>query len=162
MEPSQSQPLPLLLLYLAVTCASAAAAEGAESRLQYDSCYGCICEAASRCNRSLGCDDGACGLFRITRHYWLDAGAPTLPADARLLNDAFERCATDPFCALRTAHHYMERYRKDCNGNQQVDCHDLALLHFLGPSCEGTMPSAYTDEFDNCRFNALLLGAGDI
>ena len=44
-------------------------------------CLGCICEAASNCNRSLGCDGDVCGLFRITWAYWADAGKPVIAQD---------------------------------------------------------------------------------
>lgn len=41
-------------------------------------CLGCICEAASGCNVTIGCDETVCGPFRITWNYWADAGKPTL------------------------------------------------------------------------------------
>lgn len=41
-------------------------------------CFGCICEAASGCNVTVGCDDSVCGPFRITWGYWADAGKPKL------------------------------------------------------------------------------------
>jgi len=44
-------------------------------------CLGCICEAASNCNRSLGCNGDVCGLFRITWAYWADAGKPVIAQD---------------------------------------------------------------------------------
>ena len=44
-------------------------------------CLGCICEAVSNCNQSLGCQGDVCGVFRITWPYWADAGKPVLPQD---------------------------------------------------------------------------------
>jgi hypothetical protein len=44
-------------------------------------CLGCICEAISNCNRSLGCNGDVCGLFRITWAYWADAGKPVIAQD---------------------------------------------------------------------------------
>jgi hypothetical protein len=44
-------------------------------------CLGCICEAVSNCNRSLGCNGDVCGLFRITWAYWADAGKPVIAQD---------------------------------------------------------------------------------
>ncbi|KAL1117671.1 hypothetical protein AAG570_003986 [Ranatra chinensis] len=44
-------------------------------------CLGCMCEAVSDCNRSLRCQEGVCGLFRITKPYWMDANRPTVPQD---------------------------------------------------------------------------------
>lgn len=43
-----------------------------------DICLGCICEAASGCDRSIKCTGDVCGLFRITWAYWSDSGKPTL------------------------------------------------------------------------------------
>lgn len=49
----------------------------------FDTCFGCICEAASRCDRRIGCDQqGTCGLFQITRPYWIDAGSPLIVGDS--------------------------------------------------------------------------------
>jgi len=39
-------------------------------------CIGCICEAASGCNITVGCDGPVCGPFYITKQYWIDAGRP--------------------------------------------------------------------------------------
>lgn len=46
-----------------------------------DTCLGCICEAISGCNLTRGCVEDDCGMFRITKLYWLDAGQPTLQLD---------------------------------------------------------------------------------
>ena len=46
-------------------------------------CLGCICEAASGCNVTIGCDESVCGPFRITWGYWADAGKPTLNDNAK-------------------------------------------------------------------------------
>lgn len=47
-----------------------------------DVCLGCICEAASECDRSLKCTGDVCGLFRITWAYWSDSGKPTQQGEA--------------------------------------------------------------------------------
>ena len=47
-----------------------------------DVCLGCICEAASECDRSLKCSGDVCGLFRITWAYWSDSGKPTQQGEA--------------------------------------------------------------------------------
>lgn len=46
-----------------------------------EECLGCICEAVSGCNMTRGCAEDDCGMFRITRLYWVDAGQPTLALD---------------------------------------------------------------------------------
>lgn len=35
----------------------------------------------SGCNLTRGCAEDDCGMFRITRVYWIDAGRPTLQLD---------------------------------------------------------------------------------
>ena len=47
-----------------------------------DICLGCICEAASECDRRLKCSGDVCGLFRITWAYWSDGGKPTQQGEA--------------------------------------------------------------------------------
>lgn len=44
-------------------------------------CLGCMCEAASGCNTTVGCTGDVCGPFRITWAYWADAGKPTLSGE---------------------------------------------------------------------------------
>lgn len=44
-------------------------------------CLGCLCEATSRCNATIGCNEEDCGMFRITRPYWMDAERPVLSLD---------------------------------------------------------------------------------
>jgi hypothetical protein len=46
-----------------------------------DVCLGCICEAASECDRKIQCTGDTCGLFRITWAYWSDSGKPTLQGE---------------------------------------------------------------------------------
>lgn len=44
-------------------------------------CLGCICQAVSQCNLTIGCTEEDCGMFRITKPYWIDSGKPTIPLD---------------------------------------------------------------------------------
>jgi len=46
-----------------------------------ESCLGCICEAVSNCNQTVRCEGDVCGVFRITRGYWIDAGQIALQQD---------------------------------------------------------------------------------
>lgn len=46
-----------------------------------EKCLGCICEAASDCNQTIGCLGDYCGMFLVSRTYWVDAGAPVLIGD---------------------------------------------------------------------------------
>lgn len=48
----------------------------------YDkTCSKCLCEAASSCNRTFQCENGYCGMYRISRIYWAEAGKIVLPGD---------------------------------------------------------------------------------
>jgi hypothetical protein len=42
---------------------------------------GCLCEANTDCDRSFQCEEGECGLFRISVPYWKDAGSPVIKDD---------------------------------------------------------------------------------
>lgn len=45
-------------------------------------CLGCLCEAVSGCNTTVGCSGDVCGPFRMTRSYWTDGGKPTLEGES--------------------------------------------------------------------------------
>lgn len=42
-----------------------------------EACFQCLCETVSECKPAI-CIDVPCGLYKISKRYWLDAGAPTL------------------------------------------------------------------------------------
>ena len=49
-------------------------------------CLGCLCEASTSCNSTIGCTSAPpggyfCGPFLISRAYWVDAGKPVLGGD---------------------------------------------------------------------------------
>lgn len=52
-----------------------------------EDCLDCLCETMSGCNASAICVNGACGIFRITWGYWVQAGQITLPGDTALSED---------------------------------------------------------------------------
>ena len=62
-----------LFIYLFIT--------GLAQSVINDLCLGCICEATSYCNQTLRCEGDVCGLFKITKGYWIDAGKPVLAND---------------------------------------------------------------------------------
>lgn len=37
-------------------------------------CMSCICVAISGCDKTLKCEADVCGMFRITKGFWIDAG----------------------------------------------------------------------------------------
>ncbi|XP_061929234.1 lysozyme-like isoform X2 [Apis cerana] len=112
-------------------------------------CLGCICEAASGCNITIGCDESVCGPFRITWNYWADAGKPTL--DDNLNENAYARCVNDPYCAARTVQGYMMKFAQDCNNDGNINCDDFLRIHRLGGyGCNGSLNSKYENIYKLC------------
>ncbi|RZF47247.1 hypothetical protein LSTR_LSTR004956 [Laodelphax striatellus] len=97
-----------------------------------EACLGCICDATSACNLTIGCTAGLCGPFLIGRQYWFDAGAPVLAGDSWQRSGAYEACTVDPYCSTSTMYNYMSRYIQDCNGDGEITCDDYARIHYLG------------------------------
>ncbi|CAD1480226.1 unnamed protein product, partial [Heterotrigona itama] len=128
-------------------------------------CLGCICEAASGCNVTIGCDESVCGPFRITWGYWADAGKPALNdnanenemcKDSRIIetpvfHSAYAQCVNDPYCAARTVQGYMAKFAQDCNGDGNVNCDDFLRIHrFGGYGCTGRLNSKYENTYKLC------------
>lgn len=44
-------------------------------------CQRCLCEAATGCNATIGCDNNQCGMYKLTRTFWEEAGSPTIVGD---------------------------------------------------------------------------------
>nr|CAD7200661.1 unnamed protein product [Timema douglasi] len=114
-------------------------------------CLGCICEATTNCNLTIGCNNqGLCGPFLISQEYWIDAGTPVIRGDspysqgggsesarkAPLTRDvmipAYHRCVIEPYCAATTVRNYMRQFKQDCNQDSLFDCDDVARIHYLG------------------------------
>lgn len=114
-------------------------------------CLGCICEAASGCNTTVGCDGDVCGPFRITWAYWSDSGKPTLNDEANNTPGAYPRCVNDAFCAARAVEGYISRFGQDCNGDGTIDCDDYARIHRLGGfGCSAPLDAKYETAYKNC------------
>lgn len=114
-------------------------------------CLGCICEAASGCKTSIGCDGDVCGPFRITWGYWADGGKPTLNNEANTNEGAYARCVNDPFCASRAVEGYMNKFGRDCNGDGVVDCDDFIRIHrFGGNACTNPLDQKYANVYNSC------------
>ncbi|XP_017887289.1 lysozyme-like [Ceratina calcarata] len=113
-------------------------------------CLGCICEAASGCNVTIGCEETVCGPFRITWAYWADGGKPSLD-DNPNAKDMYARCVNDPYCAARTVQGYMTKYSQDCNGDGIINCDDFARIHHLGGyGCSGGLNAKYENAYKLC------------
>ncbi|XP_076183137.1 lysozyme [Ptiloglossa arizonensis] len=114
-------------------------------------CFGCICEAASGCNVSVGCDGSVCGPFRITWGYWADAGKPKLNLDSDQDKDTYSQCVNDPYCAALTVQGYMDKFAQDCNGDGNINCDDFLRIHRLGGyGCNGPLNSKYENTYKFC------------
>ncbi|XP_073979731.1 lysozyme 2-like isoform X2 [Rhodnius prolixus] len=128
-------------------------------------CLGCICEAASNCNRTLQCNGDVCGIFRITWAYWADANKPTLDLDNASDPGAYARCVNEPKCAANTVVSYMNRFAQDCNNDGLVNCWDYARIHKLGGyGCKAPLNADFDAKFTNCQrqVEAMFSGAGKI
>ncbi|XP_017836514.1 lysozyme [Drosophila busckii] len=122
-------------------------------------CLTCICEAISGCNATAICTNpikGACGIFRITWAYWVDAGKLTINNEKPDSQRAFINCANDPHCAADTVQNYMKKFNQDCNEDGEMDCLDYARIHKLGAygcGLDKDMPYSYQSTFDECIEN---------
>uniref|UniRef100_A0A1B6IEC7 lysozyme n=2 Tax=Homalodisca TaxID=139475 RepID=A0A1B6IEC7_9HEMI len=116
-------------------------------------CMRCLCHAASSCNLTLGCVDGYCGPFQLSRGYWRDAGLHVLPDDNPSRDGAFLDCAQDYSCAQRIVEEYIIRFGSDCNGDSVSDCDDFAMLHFnLKDDCTASLDGTnFGRRYSTCR-----------
>lgn len=114
-------------------------------------CLGCICEASTACNTTLGCVNGYCGPFLISNAFYLDS---ELGKEANFASYTFESCTRDPFCAAAVIRKYMAKYPRDCDGDGRQTCTDYALVHKAGPDgCsnnQGALNSEYYKRFQAC------------
>ncbi|XP_043254615.1 lysozyme-like isoform X1 [Colletes gigas] len=134
--------LPVILIY-----AQAPASGGVTIS---KTCFGCICEAASGCNVTLGCDGSVCGAFRITWGYWADGGKPKLE-NSDQDKDAYSRCVNDPYCAARAVQGYMDKFAQDCNGDGNINCDDFLRIHRLGGyGCSAPLEAKYENTYKLC------------
>ncbi|XP_034182671.1 lysozyme [Osmia lignaria lignaria] len=138
---------PACLLILLLVYGQYTSVTGAETLSKV--CLGCICEAASGCNTTLGCDEAVCGPFRITWSYWADAGKPTLTDSSS--DNGYLQCVSEPYCAARTVQGYMDKFSQDCNGDGKIDCDDFLRIHRLGGyGCSGPLNSKYENTYKLC------------
>ncbi|KAH8275175.1 hypothetical protein KR026_001272, partial [Drosophila bipectinata] len=116
-----------------------------------EDCLDCLCETMSGCNSSAICVNGACGIFRITWGYWVQAGELTLPNDTALSDDAFTNCVNEPYCAANTVQNFMHKHGQDCNNDEVIDCLDYGALHKLGNlKCRDELPYIFQKVFQRC------------
>lgn len=122
-------------------------------KLVADKCMTCICEAATSCNQTIMCDDDEylCGMLGISNGYWTEAGKPTTGGEPASSPTAFFNCVTNPHCAKETVQSYMDKFKKDCNGDHKIDCLDFLALHKFGVyGCENSPSGSYLSKFNDC------------
>jgi len=148
---------------LAVTAATIfAIVYGSKLELVSANCLGCLCEASTQCNVTVGCHtpySGAyfCGPFLISWAYWSDAGKPVIKGDDPDVKGAFENCVNDLYCAALTVRQYMAEFAEDCDKNGAVTCTDFVLIHKLGyTQCNGNLSGRFGQKFEECRSNLFL------
>ncbi|XP_024086362.1 uncharacterized protein LOC106672655 [Cimex lectularius] len=143
-------------------------------------CLGCICEAISNCNTSLGCSGNICGLFKITWAYWADANKPTLKLDNPDSNDGkflrhfffnlynlkyqryqgrLNKTQENPKDAIQRCDQKI--IFQDCNNDGVVDCFDYAAIHMLGGyGCRGNLNPDFNYKFNTCQQQVAQIVSG--
>ncbi|XP_069189561.1 lysozyme-like [Procambarus clarkii] len=126
-----------------------------------DDCLGCLCEASTRCNTSMGCQydsEKVCGPFLISKPYWIDAGKPVLnERDDPRAENAYNNCVHDYTCSVKTIRNYMSKYGKDCNDDGVIDCDDFARLHKFGYTyCSKPYDPIFRSRFSDCINNTIF------
>ncbi|XP_024215773.2 invertebrate-type lysozyme 3-like [Halyomorpha halys] len=116
-----------------------------------EQCLSCICEASSGCNRTLGCEGGSCGPYKITKPYWIDANKPSIFPDSSSAKGAYEHCTTDPECAATAVKNYVVKFSQDCNNDGRINCTDYATIHHLGGyECQGQADLEFSRSLEMC------------
>ncbi|KAI8118282.1 hypothetical protein FF38_10908 [Lucilia cuprina] len=111
-------------------------------------CFRCLCMTVDECQPTF-CDSGRpCGIFRISKSYWVDGGKPTIAGGSTSNEDQdYLTCINDAMCSSAVIREYYNRHKQDCNKDGVFDCKDQIALHLLGPSgCLTQNLSAIQDE----------------
>lgn len=95
------------------------------------------------------------GQFHAAAGVYSDVSTPFL------VLSAFVDCATDFGCASDTIRSYMNRFGKDCNGDQLVTCEDYMMLHKNGGwNCGKSLAgSEFWKKYTECR--DVVIRSGD-
>ena len=115
-------------------------------------CINCICQAATACSAKDACRGAFCGPFAITKEYWRESNSPTVNRVSSSDPVAFLNCANSYYCSYFTIQQYMQKNKKDCNGDGKIDCDDFVALHKLGPNnCDKELPESYQERYEYCQ-----------
>lgn len=73
---------------------------------------------------------------------------------------AFKRCALDLVCSADTIRSYVNRFEKDCNGDQLVTCEDYIMIHKNGGwNCgRSLVKTKFWKVFQKCKDTVLGRG----
>ncbi|CAM1322023.1 Uncharacterised protein g7965 [Pycnogonum litorale] len=120
-------------------------------------CLYCMCVGSSDC-KSVRChrpNEGGyyCGPYQITYAYWNDSGKPVIDSDHPSAPQAFIRCLEDFQCSSRTIIGYMNKWARDCDGDDRITCDDYARIHKAGPfGCRGkwSVQTQYWSKYREC------------
>ncbi|XP_065360732.1 uncharacterized protein LOC135954481 isoform X2 [Calliphora vicina] len=98
-------------------------------------CLRCLCMTVNECLPTFCGSGNPCGLYRISKLYWIDGGRPTIAGGSTDNEDQdYLTCVNDDSCSATVIRQYYDRYKRDCNKDQLFDCKDQIALHLLGPS----------------------------
>ncbi|XP_064117369.1 invertebrate-type lysozyme-like [Macrobrachium nipponense] len=154
-----------IIIFLCVVMAMTNSIIGQNSTFIDEDCFQCLCEGATGCNSTAGCQStyhGAefCGPFHISWQYWLDAGSPSILDVTKPTFEDFKDCANDFSCAATIVRNYLQKLiiskKVDCNGDGEINCIDFALTHKLGGyNChqKDDRPTKYYGRFYACWNN---------
>merc|ERR1711988_275865 len=97
--------------------------------------------------------DSFCGPFLISRGFWIDAGQCVLDNDSPSDPQAWKRCALDLVCSANTIRSYINRFGKDCDGDQLVTCEDYVMIHKNGGwNCgKSLVGSKFWEVYQTCK-----------
>ncbi|KAJ3646602.1 hypothetical protein Zmor_024183 [Zophobas morio] len=109
-----------------------------------DACLTCICQA------SLSCDTDS--PFVISHPYWSEAGKLTVGEHPPDTPEAFNACASNLDCSVRTVRNFISKHQKDCNNDTVIDCDDFAAIYYQGVSdCQKGVPSYLRRNYRECK-----------
>lgn len=122
-----------------------------------EACLQCICETATECQPAICDDNEPCGLYRISRPYWIDGGRLRVVGDKSAAKELgpdadYPNCANNAYCSARTIIAYVNKYARDCNSDGIIDCQDYIALHVLGPNgCRmSTLSPLFASRMEQC------------
>lgn len=81
-----------------------------------------------------------------------DAGKPSIRGNLENLEN-FQSCLNNRDCAEATISGYINKWKRDCNDDKQIDCYDFAAIHRAGPSncnAQWFLESQYWSDFNEC------------